>query len=429
LRLLKKVLDKGVFYNILSLLSVFLGFVFIVLLGRKFGAAKETDIYFLSVVVINYLGYFVQSVWEAFTPYYAEIKIKDKSRSDRLFSILLNYLVISALFLISLYYLIGDAFSVSFLNSDLKSFLNVFIFYLLFQNILFLNKTILNLERFYASFYVVDIFVFSVNIITVLFFVKESVLIIAYSTILSTLLANLWQFYLIFKKMNMRYYPSFYMEEIKEILQNSFKLKLGSFFIGIKDIVIASVLTSFGSGVYSLYSYANKFLGVILQIINAPVVNIFAAKATHLIAKNRLKKSLALMKGVLSKTTLFYVVSIVFTYYMIPFIIKLLFSQKFTFENIITIQRIFFIMSFYYLCTVFYSPVGRVLTILKKFNFLLVADFVFMAVLLILVKTVAFDTIDMLLYFLILAHTVFTFVIFFYFIGLINNLKRVCSYA
>ncbi len=416
-------------YNFLSLLSVFSGFVFIVLLGRKFGAGRETDVYFLSVVIINYLGYFVQSVWEAFTPYYAEVKIKNSFKSYKLFSLLLNYLVLTAFVLIGFYFLITYLFSFSFITEDLKNFLNVFIFYLLFQNILFLNKTILNLEHYYASFYIVDIFVFWINIITVVFFVSNNLIFIAYSTILATFIANIWQFYLIFRKIGIRYYFSFDIYEIKDIVKNSFKLKLGSFFIGIKDIVIASVLTSFGSGIYSLYSYSNKFLGVILQIVNAPIVNIFAAKSTHLIAQNRFEKSLILMREVLGKTVILYISSIAVTYFLIPFIIEILFSNKFTENDILIIQKIFFIMSFYYFCTILYSPIGRILTILKRFNFLVFSDFIFTAVLLILLKFIPFADIYTLLYFLILSHIFLTLIIFVYFFNLVNNFKKSLTYV
>ncbi len=424
MNLFKKLFRKGVIYNVLSLLSVFFGFVFIVLIGRKFGAGKESDIYFLSVVIINYLGYFVQSVWEAFTPYYAEMKIKDKKKAHKLFSVLLNYLVIVASFLIIFYYLFSGFIEFSFFTSELKSFLNVFILYLLFQNILFLNKTILNLEGFYASFYLVDIFVFTINIITILFFVENDLIIIAYSTLLATIIANLWQFKLIFKDMKMRYHFSLYLPQVRDILRNSFKLKLGSFFIGIKDIIIASVLTSFGSGIYSLYSYANKFLGVILQIINAPIVNIFAAKATHLIAKGRFDETLTSMKSVFSKTVILYILSAIFTYFMIPFVIKVLFSDKFTASDILIIQSIFFIMSFYYIFTVIYSPIGRVLTILKKFNFLLFCDFLFTVILVVLVKSFHFEDINTLLYFLIFSHAVLSLVMILYFVSVIGNFKK-----
>ncbi len=427
--MLKKIFEKNILYNFLSLLSVFSGFVFIVLLGRKFGAGRETDVYFLSVVIINYLGYFVQSVWEAFTPYYAEIKIKNSFKSYKLFSLLLNYLILTAFVLIGFYFLITYLFNFSFITEDLKNFLNVFIFYLLFQNILFLNKTILNLEHYYASFYIVDIFVFWVNIITVIFFVTNDLIFIAYSTIFATFIANIWQFYLIFGKIGIRYYFSFDIYEIKDIVKNSFKLKLGSFFIGIKDIVIASVLTSFGSGIYSLYSYSNKFLGVILQIVNAPIVNVFAAKSTHLIVQNRFEKSLILMKEVLGKTVILYISSIAVTYYLIPFIIEILFSSKFTQNDILIIQRIFFIMSFYYFCTILYSPIGRILTILKRFNFLVFSDFIFTAVLLILLKFIPFTDIYTLLYFLILSHIFLTLIIFVYFFNLVNNFKKSFTYV
>ncbi len=420
----KNFFKKDFLYNALSLISVFFGFVFIVLIGRKFGASKESDIYFLSVVIINYLGYFVQSVWEAFTPYYAEMKISDKKRAYALFSVLLNYLAAISLFIVFCYYLFSGFINLPFFSADLKNFLDVFIFYLLFQNILFLNKTILNLEGFYASFYLVDIFVFSVNIITIEFFVKDDLTLIAYSTLMATAIANVWQFKLIFKNIGMKYSLSFYSPNIGNILKNSFKLKLGSFFIGIKDIIIASVLTGFGSGIYSLYAYANKFLGVILQIINAPIVNIFAAKATHLIAKGRFYDTVSYMKSVLSKTVILYVFSSIFTYFAIPFIIAVLFSDKFTQDDILTVRTVFFIMSFYYFFTVLYSPIGRVLTILKRFNFLLFCDFLFTAVLVLLVKSFHFEKMETLLYFLVCAHAVLSAVMIFYFFSVMENFKK-----
>jgi len=424
LNLFERILKRDMIYNLLSLFSVFAGFVFIVLLGRKFGAGKESDVYFLSVVIINYAGYFVQSVWEAFTPYYAEIKIKDKDKSHKLFSILLNYLILVSFLLILLYYLFSKFITFSFFSEELEEFLNIFVLYLLFQNILFLNKTILNLEGFYASFYLVDIFVFIVNIFVILFFVQKNLLLIAYSTIVATFIANVWQFYLIFKKMKMKYFFSFYLPEIKNILKNSFKLKLGSFFIGVKDIVIASVLTSFGSGIYSLYSYANKFLGVILQIVNAPIVNIFASKATHLIAKGKFLETLSFMRSVLSKTIFLYILSAVFIYFSIPVIVGFLFSDKFTLQDVFIIQNIFFIMSFYYFCTVLYSPIGRVLTIMKKFNFLLFSDALFTFILVLLVRNIVFEKMEMLLYFLIVSHIVLSVVIILYFMRIVEKFKK-----
>jgi len=148
-----KSIIKTIQYNILSLLNVFMGFLFILYLGRKFGASEQTDIYFFSMVIITYLGYFVQSVWEAMAPYYVEFKVKDKKKVDELYSVLLNDLILVSFIIIMLYFILTSTFNV--LSTNQKKFLDVFMFYLVFQNILLLNKTVVNLEHFYASFYLV----------------------------------------------------------------------------------------------------------------------------------------------------------------------------------------------------------------------------------------------------------------------------------
>ena len=377
--MIKKILNKNIQYNLLSLLNVFIGFLFILYLGRKFGAGKETDIYFLSMVVISYLGYFVQSVWEAMSPYYIELKVKDKKKSDELYSILLNDLVLVSFLIITLYFVITFTFDI--VSNEQKEFLDVFIFYLIFQNILFLNKTVLNLEHFYASFYMVDIFVFISLFLVV--FNTHNILYLAYAIILATFLANIWQFYLIFKKLNVSYILKFYDNSLKDIYKNSIKLKIGSLFYGAKDIIIASVFTSFGSGIYSLYSYANKFAGVILQVVNAPIVNIFATKANYLVANKQYKELEQNIKKVLIQTVSLFIISATITYFLLPYILSVLFGDKFSSEDIKIIQSIFMLMIFFYMIIVIESPFARLGSVFKLFSFGLIINIIFFIILLI----------------------------------------------
>jgi putative peptidoglycan lipid II flippase len=379
--LIKKLLNKNLQYNALSLINVFIGFAFIVVLGRKFGAGSQTDIYFLSIVIITYLGYFIQSVWEAMSPYYTELKIKDKDLSDKLYSILLNDLVLVSLFIVGLYFLITSIFDI--ISKETKEFLDVFIFYIIFQNIMFLNKTVLNLEHYYASFYLVDIFVYIVLFVTIFFLVDTQLVYLAYGSILATLMANIWQFYLIFKKLNINYKLQIYSDNLKEIYLNSFKLKIGSLFYGSKDIIIASVFTSFGSGTYSLYSYANKFAGVILQVVNAPIVNIFATKANYYVANKQYNLLQSDIKKVLFQTTILFIGSATVTYFLLPFILGILFGDKFSNEDIITIRSIFLIMIVFYFVWIVQSPYGRLISIFKLFNFGVITNIVFSTVLVI----------------------------------------------
>jgi putative peptidoglycan lipid II flippase len=352
-----------------------MGFAFIVFLGRKFGASSQTDIYFLSIVIISYLGYFIQSVWEAMSPYYIEKKVQDKELSDKLYSILLNDLILVSLAIIVLYFVVTSLFDV--ISFQTKEFLDIFIFYILFQNILLLNKTVLNLEHFYVSFYIVDIFVYIILFITIFFLVDTEFVYIAYGTILATFIANVWQFYLIFKQLEINYTLKLYSSDLKEIYLNSFKLKIGSLFYGSKDIIIVSVFSSFGTGTYSLYSYANKFAGVILQVVNAPIVNIFATKANYYVANKEYHLLRIDIKKVLIQTTLLFTASAVVTYFILPFILSILFGDKFTDEDILNIQSLFMIMIVFYFVVVIESPFARLINIFKLFNFGILINVVF----------------------------------------------------
>ena len=340
--MIRKVLNKNLQYNILSIINVLIGFLFILVLGRKFGAGNETDLYFLSIVIITYLGYFVQSVWEAMSPYYVERKIKDKKFSDELYTILLNDLILVSIAVIILYFSITNIFEI--ISAKQKEFLDIFIFYILFQNILFLNKGVLNLEHFYASFYIVDIFVHSCLFITILFFVETELIYIAYISILATIIANIWQFYFIFKKLNIKYSCILYRNNMKDIYVNSFKLKIGSLFYGSKDIMIASVFTSFGSGFYSLYSYANKFAGVILQVVNAPIINIFATKANYHVGNKQYDLLILDIKKVLFQIIILFISSATITYFILPYLLSIIFNDKFSSEDILMIQSMFLII-------------------------------------------------------------------------------------
>lgn len=373
--MIKNILNRNIQYNLLSLINVFIGFLFILYLGRKFGAGAETDIYFLSIVIIGYLGYFIQAIWEAMSPYYIEKKIKDKVLSDELYSILLNDLILISLIIIGIYFFFTTVFNI--LTLEQKNFIDIFIFYLIFQNILLFNKTILNLEHYYASFYLVDIFVYSVLFVTIFFFIDTQIIYIAYVTVIATFLANVWQFYLIYKKLNIKYSFLFYNQNLREIYKNSFKLKLGSLLYGSKDIIIASVFTSFGSGMFSLYSYANKFAGVIIQVVNAPIINIFSTKATYNIANLKYNLLKTDIKKVLSQTIVLFILSGSIVYFILPYILSLLFGDKFSKNDILTIQEIFIILMIFFLIWVIQTPYARILAISKKFNFLIFVDIVF----------------------------------------------------
>jgi len=369
--------DEKIKYNILSLLNITIGFLFTVLLGKEFGLGNETDIFFYSLVVINYLGLFIQSIWEAFTPNYISLKVDDEEQSVALYSILLNNIIVGSSIIIVLYYFI-TSFHLFTMGEQLRDYLNIYIFYILFHNILYYNKNVLNLERFYASYYLVDIFIYSTASLFLIFFNIENIVFIAYLMISTTVVAVIWQFYLIFKILNFKYALTFYENWMNEIYTNSIKYKIGTMIYGTKDIILVSFFTALGTGFYSLYSYADKFASTVSMIVNAPIVNIFITKVNYLVANNRYNQINKLVKKVLSQTTILFSVASLIVYLILPSLLKLFFSEAINENDILIINKIYLYLLLFNFVIIIESPYAKTIIAFKLFNYMLLINSVFL---------------------------------------------------
>lgn len=367
--------SKSLQYNLLSLINIAISFVFIIFLGRKFGAGASTDVYFVSIAIVGYLGILAQCVWGAMSPYYAKLKVENLQLASRLYSVLLNNVIIISFAEILLYFLITNNFRV--ISPEKKEFLDIFIYYLVLQSIILFNKSLLNLEKHFAVFYLVDVFITSINLTVLLFFSEGNILIIAYSTIVAAILAVIWQLYLVFFRLNYRYRLSIYQKDMPNIYRNSIKMNIGLLLYGFKDIVLVSVFTSFGSGVYSLFNYANKFSVALFQITNAPIVNVYVAKLNEVVANKKFYEIDSLRKEVLIQTVLLLVIGFTVLYFILPYVLDLFFKDKFSFDNIKEIQRIFSYMAVFYFVVAVNNPYSRAISIFKLFNYNLLVNFIF----------------------------------------------------
>jgi len=375
--LFKRLFDKKIKYNILSLLNITIGFLFTVLLGKEFGVGNDTDIFFYSLVIINYLGLFIQSIWEAFTPNYISLKVDNPKQSITLYSILLNNIVIVSSVIIGLYYIITNL-PIFDMSEQIRNYLNIYIFYILFQNILYYNKNVLNLERFYASYYLVDIFIYSTASLFLIFFNVESIVFIAYLMIATTGISVIWQFYLIFRVLNFKYSLTFYEKWLNEIYKNSIKYKIGTMIYGVEDIILVSFFTSLGSGFYSLYSYADKFASTVSMIVNAPIVNIFITKVNYLVAHNRYNQINNLIKSVLYQTTILFSIASLTVYLLLPSLLKLFFSEAMSENDILIINNIYIYLLLFNFVIIIESPYVKTIIAFKLFNYMIFINAVFL---------------------------------------------------
>jgi peptidoglycan biosynthesis protein MviN/MurJ (putative lipid II flippase) len=370
---------KNIHLNFLSFVNVGLGFFFIILLGRKLGLGLQTDIYFFSLIIVAYLEQLVGVTWLAVKHYYAELKVNRPEVLNKTYIILLNNIFVSSFLIICTYFFVTRNFNV--LNEGVQQFMDVYIYMVMIHSVLTYNKKILNLEHSYASVYLVDIFVYGVNLLAVLFILEGEVLLLAYSTIFSSLLVVIWQQWRIFSLNNFRYHFVFYDEELtREIFKSSLKLNASSILYGFKDIVVALVFTAAGSGIYSLYSYASKFVGAVSSIVCNPIENVYAAQISHIVAKRQFTDAIDSVRKVIVKTSLGIVLSCAFIYFWLPYILKTMITDGISIDQIDTVQYIFVILSAYSLLKAIELPFGKILNLLKLFNFGIFINFIYFVV-------------------------------------------------
>jgi putative peptidoglycan lipid II flippase len=278
-----------------------------------------------------------------------------------------------------LYYIIIN-FQIFNINEQLKNYLNIYIFYILFQNILYYNKNVLNLEHFYASYYLVDIFIYSIANLFLVFFNVKDIALIAYLMILTTAVAVIWQFYLIFRVQNFKYSLIFYDNSLNEIYKNSVKYKIGTMIYGVKDIILVSFFTGLGAGFYSLYSYADKFASTVAMIVNAPIVNIFITKVNYLVAHNRYNQINNLIKSVLAQTTILFSIASLIVYLLLPNLLKLFFSEAMDESGIFIINNTYIYLLLFNFIIIIESPYAKTIIAFKFFNYMIFINAVFLLI-------------------------------------------------
>ena len=129
---------KNIHLNLLSMINVFLSFLLIIILGRKFGIGVETDTYFFALVFADYLRKFISLTWTSIKHYYIEFKVKDTNVLNTVYAVMLNNIVLASFIIILLYYFITGYFSI--LTLEVKAFMDVFIFFILVHSLLTFNK-------------------------------------------------------------------------------------------------------------------------------------------------------------------------------------------------------------------------------------------------------------------------------------------------
>lgn len=367
-------------YNLLALGYVFLQFVFIALIGRLFGASAETDVFFVSMTIVMYLGHLVQSVWEAWIPWYVERLKQDRLEADKLYSMLLIWIAAASFAIIGLYALLRWSGTLSEQGAMLP-FLDVFMLYLLLNNWLSLNKKYLSLHGWFGVYYWVEIVALLIKIAGVIWIWQDpDIHTLAYVMVFAYSVVILWQFILIFSVLNARFSWVVRVADDMTILANSAKMKLGSLAYDSKEILLATVLTAAGPGVFSLYAYASKFTTGILEVVNSPVMNTFSTQVSHAHEEKRYDDIPPLVKAALKQTVVLFLAVTTVTYWLMPWVMQVFFGDKFNLEQLDEMRWLFLLLSGFTFVIVLESPYAHSVGLFRYYGYGMKLNFLFGAI-------------------------------------------------
>lgn len=346
--------------SILSLISLFLNFLLIIKINSRYGISEQTDIYFFALMISVFLSIATQLLWEAMSKYYIRYKTKYNIKVSYLYSSLLNLNILLSLIIISIYFILTKT---NLISSTLSHFMNVYIFYTLLQNIYIFNKYILNLKERYNLFYLFDIIIVTINLVAIYFIsFNNDILLLAYSSIIGTLGIILYQFILIFHKYKTQYYFLFYVTSFKEVYVNSFNLKLGQVFYLSKDILLSIYIQNLNIiGLYTLYTYAVKLIGLAYQTIQIPIFNKYIVELSKLLASKAYRKVNKLLYTKILQTLLLVSASLSVVYIFLPYILKIL-LHNITYAQIATTKEIYIYISFVTLLYIVIAFIERLLS-------------------------------------------------------------------
>lgn len=371
---------KGLKLNVLALFAVAFGFLYNAFIGRVFGITRELDIYFATYTLITYAGIFSQIFYECFITYYADMRIKSREESDRLYSTLINQTTLFTILIILILNLSARPLAVYFLSEPgAVNLVRIMSLFMVLQNLYIINKGILAMNFKFAASYICDILIFIAGFFFILITGKKwGVFTLAYSLLLSYAFALAAQYFIIFFILKLRYYLQFRHATTLDILKGSIMVKAGAVLYGLKDVIIGNILVGAGTGVYSTYSYANKFASAVNSVINAPSISVFTSEVNFMVSGKETAGLLKKIRSVLVKMLLLFSLCAAAAYIVIPWFVR--YFMKVSPGQAVAIPSVFILLCLYFLAMTIDAPFSRTVSAFKKFGLVFITNAIFFMV-------------------------------------------------
>ena len=361
--------------SLITFLSIVGGFVFNLLLVRKFGPTQQLDSFFIVLTLYSWLALSNNFIASLYIPVFNEVKKVSLKESLIFADVAMKWSGLISVFVVILF-LIFDNFIIKIIapgfNSQgialSKEISHIVIFALIFNGIASTALLTLNALYYYSIPALTDLMdpvlnIAALFILAPVFGIKA----IAISCLLlnfldACILLGYLHFKTGWKPTRYIYHPSLAL-----LANKSSKMTFNSFIWSLKDIIIRNIASRLGEGAVTIFSYAEKFTNIIIQATINPLTRVFYSRIAEWASLSKWNDiKLLFDKAIrinLSFGLFISACSIVFS----PSLLRMfLFKSSFSVNNIHTLSISFNIMLGYFIIVSLELCFSRIIMAVKR---------------------------------------------------------------
>jgi len=360
--------------NLLVVIRVLLSLTFQVLILRVFGAGLQTDTYYLALTAVEFLnGLLLGFILDFYIPVYNDIKARDLEEAKKfsggvlLFGAGMEIIIAIALFIASQY--IVKIFATGFTEEKIhlsSHLVRIYVFSIPFTGINAILNATLNANFFMFITYLIALFPPLFKIIFLFSFAQKiGIQAIVYSALLSSIFNFLILLFYSRRRLEWKFQNPFKNREVLFLLKQSIPTRIAGILYSLKDPITTNVLSFFPTGYLTIYKYALRMVGIIFEITNSPILNVFYVKVSFLYSENKISELKERLISTIQNS------SIVFILMVMPFIVgfnevfSVIFSSKISGEQLRIMFYIFLLLTLFYWILCFETPLIHLTYILK----------------------------------------------------------------
>ncbi|MDT8286023.1 MAG: lipid II flippase MurJ [Elusimicrobiales bacterium] len=342
-------MKKIFLYNSVIALQTLLALGFQFAFAWRFGASALSDSYFAGMAVFSLAAGLTAFFTYMFMQYYNDIKASDKRSAMDFYRAVVTVslltglgvfilLAVSARPLISVF---APGFPDSALD-DSRSFLLVLGAALVWTRAVALNNSLINAEMRFLLPYLMSLAAPAFNILAVIFFSDRfGIEPIAWATLASGLLSFGVSSYFINRELGIKLVPLLWHPALPELFRKSLSIRAAYQVWSFRESLAVNFLSRFPAGNLSYYFYAVRVLSALFNVVNTPVIHVFAARASRLVSLRGFAELRRLTLSTAVRSGIFFAAACLPLVFFLPDLLRAFFSHKFSPEDIGRIHIMF----------------------------------------------------------------------------------------